>query len=281
VKPERPVLRYFGGKWILAPWIISHFPPHRIYVEPFGGGASVLMRKPRCYSEVYNDLNSEVVNVFRVLRHSRLSNMLEYRLRLTPFAREEFNESYEDSPYDAVEKARRTIIRSFMGFGSNSANREARTGFRANSNRSGTTPAHDWKNYPDEVAAFCDRLAGVVIENRDYRVIIEQHDSPETLFFLDPPYVPSTRSEKHAYQCEMSHIQHEALLEFLPTVSGMVILCGYEHKLYDRLGWQSVKRETHADGARDRIEVLWMNPAAVSAQSQISMFDESQMRDAR
>lgn len=66
--PTRPIMRYHGGKWRLAPWIIAHMPPHRIYVEPYCGAASVLMRKPRSYAEVINDLDGEVVGVFRVLR---------------------------------------------------------------------------------------------------------------------------------------------------------------------------------------------------------------------
>jgi DNA adenine methylase len=120
-------------------------PPHRTYVEPFGGGASILLRKPRSYSEVYNDLDGEIVNVFRVLRDPAQAKDLANMLRLTPFAREEFNGAYVTTD-DSLEQARRTIIRSFMGFGSASANRNHRTGFRANSSRSGTTPAHDWMN---------------------------------------------------------------------------------------------------------------------------------------
>ena len=84
----RPLLRYHGGKWLLAPWIISHFPAHRVYVEPFGGAASVLIRKERSYAEVYNDLDSEVVNLFRVLRAQ--PDDLVHAIELTPFARDEF-----------------------------------------------------------------------------------------------------------------------------------------------------------------------------------------------
>jgi DNA adenine methylase len=188
---KRPVIRYFGGKYRLAPWIIENLPEHRIYVEPFGGAASVLMRKQRSYAEVYNDIDDEIVNLFRVLQSPQMSKQLTHSLQLTPFARKEFDLAWEVSP-DPLERARRLIIRAYMGFGSNAHSLKAKTGFRSNSNRSGTTPAHDWANYPKEIALFCERLSGVVIENRDALKIMEQHDSPDTLFFVDPPYTHDT-----------------------------------------------------------------------------------------
>mgnify|MGYP000205820787 CR=1 FL=1 len=128
--PSRPVLRWHGGKWLLAPWIIEHFPPHRVYVEPFGGAASVLLRKPRSYGEVYNDLDEDVVNLFRVLRSDRAGELVE-ALRLTPFARREFNDAYAPTDNE-LELARQLIVRSFMGFDSAGHNRDnGRTGFRA------------------------------------------------------------------------------------------------------------------------------------------------------
>jgi DNA adenine methylase len=273
MNPERPILRYFGGKWILAPWIISHFPPHRIYVEPFGGAASVLMRKPRSYAEVYNDLDGEIVGFFRILQDLATSAELERRLRLTPFARDEFDNAYTE-PKDAIDRARFLVIRAFMGFGSDGHNPDSgKTGFRANSNRLGTTPAHDWINWPDEIKRFTARLEGVVIENRDAKEVMRQQDSPETLHFVDPPYVHATRGAKHSYRCEMTNEQHEELCDFLKTLKGMVVLCGYDHPIYERIGWETVRREAHADGARDRIEVLWLNPAAVKAQAQQSLFE--------
>ncbi len=114
--PARPVLRWFGGKWKLAPWILSHFPAHRVYVEPFGGAGSVLMRKPRSYCEVYNDIDCEVVNLFRVLRDPGQAARLIADLELTPFSRDEFIAAYEPAE-DPAELARRLVMRSFMGFG--------------------------------------------------------------------------------------------------------------------------------------------------------------------
>lgn len=273
--PARPLLRYMGGKFLLAPWIVSHFPVHRVYVEPFGGAASVLLHKPPSYAEVYNDLDGDVVNLFRVLRGDDASRLIEI-VRNTPFARECFEEAYTYS-LDPVEEARRLIVRSFMGFGSNATVRDERghrvTGFRANSNRSGTTPAMDWANYPDALPVMVKRLRGIVVESRPAVQVMAAHDSADTLHFVDPPYVHATRSPlmadgtpTHKYRHEMSDDEHVALLAFLRALKGAVVLSGYPHPLYDDglPGWQRVEREALADGARPRVECLWINPKAAA-----------------
>lgn len=260
----RPILRYHGGKWLLAPWIISNFPEHRVYVEPFGGAASVLMRKTRSYGEVYNDLDGEVVNLFRIVR-DRGSELVE-KLRLTPFSRVDYKKSFEVSE-DELEQARRTVIRSFMCFGSNALCRSIQSGFRSNSNRSGTTPAHDWKNFPDSLAIVIDRLQGVVIENRDAIELMKQHDSCETLHYCDPPYLHETRSSKvhghHGYTYEMTEKEHVELSRALSELHGAVVVSGYPSALYSNLyrGWDRVERSALADGARARTEVLWIKHA--------------------
>lgn len=279
--PTRPALRWHGGKWLLAPWIIENLPEHRVYVEPFGGAASVLIRKPRSYAEIYNDLDGEVVTLFRVLRDPEQSASLIDALRLTPFAREEFQAAYAPNT-DPVDIARALTVRSFMGFGSDGHNAAQRTGFRAASNRSGTTPAHDWTNYPDALRAVVERFAGVVIESRPAMDVCRQHDGPETLHYLDPPYMPETRSTKsrrggqryHAYKHEMTTEQHASLLSDIRELRGMVVLSGYPSKLYDDAlaGWRRIERASLADGARARTEVLWLNAAATAASSQSSMF---------
>jgi DNA adenine methylase len=272
-QPTRPVLRYHGGKWNLAEWVISNFPKHRVYTETFGGAGSVLIQKPRSYGEIYNDLDGEVCNLFRVLRNPSQSRELRRILELTPFARDEFDASYLPDG-DSIEQARRTITRSFMGFGSVAASGRL-TGFRANANRSGTTPAHDWANYPATLNALTQRLQGVVIENRPAAHVMFQHDSPETLHYVDPPYPHSTRTGTaqydRIYRFEMKDDDHRFLAETLRSLDGMVVLSGYTCDLYDvelYSDWHRVERASVADGARPRTEVLWFNAAAWSQRGQ-------------
>ena len=226
----------------------------------------MLLRKRRSYSEVYNDLDGEAVNLFRVLRDAENARRLQLLLEMTPFARAEFEEAYlpTDEP---VERARRLVIRCFMGFGSDGARIDRRTGFRSNSNRSGTTPAHDWVNYPGAMPALIERLRGVTIESRDALACMTQHDGPDTLHYIDPPYLPETRSAstRHdAYSHEMSPADHERLLASLAGLTGMIVVSGYPSALYDDAlaGWKRIERNSLADGARPRTEVLWLNAAA-------------------
>lgn len=258
MEPRRPVLRWHGGKWVLAPWIIKHFPKHRIYVEPFGGAGSVLMRKPRAYAEIWNDLDGEVVNLFRVLRSSRAGELLSM-LELTPFARDEFDLAYEPAA-DPVERARRLCFRSFAGFGSNGHTRK--TGFRSNVTRAGTTPCQDWTGYPSALSSAIERLKGVVIESRDAKHVMATHDNPETLHYVDPPYVFETRDSGTDYAHELTDDEHAELLVFLRGLAGMVVLSGYPSDLYDDAlsDWMRVERKALADGAAERTEVLWINP---------------------
>lgn len=269
----RPALRYLGGKWKLAPWIARHFPPHRTYVEPYGGGASVLLRKPRSRSEVYNDLDEDVVNYFRVLRDPDQAARLAHLVALTPFARAEWAAAYElaDEP---VERARRLLVRSFQGFGSCASRIDRTTGWRTGLRLESASAARDWDNFADAIPVLSERMRRVSLECRPAHDVLASYDAPGTLFYVDPPYMHSTRSPKrtrtapsNGYTHEMADQDHEQLLDRLLELRGHVVLSGYAHPLYDdRLaGWARVQRETHADGARDRTEVLWINPAAAAA----------------
>ena len=272
----RPVMRYHGGKHKLAPWIVTQLPAHRIYVEPYGGAASVLMLKPRSYAEVYNDLDGDVVNVFRVLRDPAQAKKLRSLLDMTPFAREEFVDTTAlamDQVSDPIERARRMVFRSFSGFGSAASNNQYKTGFRSNSNRSGRPPAMDWRNYPACIDRFTDRLRGVVVENRDALDVMRQHDGPATLFYVDPPYAHATRnlSNQHTYKHEMTDVQHREMADALSELRGMVVLSGYRCDLYDELfaTWTRVDRMAFADGAAPRVESLWFSPNVTHTQMRL------------
>ncbi len=263
-----PALRYHGAKFRLAPWVMQFFPDHRVYVEPFGGAAGVLLQKPRSYAEVYNDLDDDIANFFRVLRDPSMSNRLIQLLQLTPYARAEFNLSYEDCD-DPVERARRTAVRAGMGFGSAGATKGV-TGFRIDTARPYGTAQHLWSRYPGQLPAVIERLQGVLIENRPAIEVMQQHDTADTLHFVDPPYVFGTRSLRNViqgcYRHEMTDEQHLELLGVLKDLQGMVVLSGYPSELYERelSDWQ-----VHTTGARIsagrgtsvKTEVLWLNPA--------------------
>ncbi len=269
----RPILRWHGGKWRLAPWIISYFPPHRVYVEPFGGGASVLLRKKPIPAECYNDLDGSIVNVFRQLRDPLSAGEIRRRLELTPYARAEFNRTYEP-PVDDIDAACLTIARSFMGFGSDSVSRSCRTGFRARLSDNKAFSAQAWARYPDLIPKFCDRLSGVLIESTPATDIMARLDSCDTLHYVDPPYLFSTRSSlsngrgtTHGYRHEMSDEDHRNLLRFLQTLRGYVVVSGYPSEIYDTelAGWRRTSTQALADGARSRTEVLWLNPSCCKA----------------
>jgi DNA adenine methylase len=268
--PERPILRYHGGKFRLAPWLMQFFPPHMVYVEPFGGAASVLMQKPRSHGEVYNDLDGDMVNVFRVLQRQDLRECLAELLEVTPYAREEFELAWEQSD-DPVERARRTFIRAEMGFGSAGATK-GRTGFRIDTVRNYGTAMTVWAKVPEKLAAFGQRLQGVLIENRPAIRVLVDHDTPQTLFYADPPYLHETRVIEGGryYKHEMTNEGHAEFLKAICEVEGMAVVSGYPSDTYDAAlrNWQRYETKSRIAarrGTAHRTEVVWLNPACTAA----------------
>lgn len=261
-----PLIRYHGGKFRIADWIISQFPRHKTYVEPFGGGGSVLLCKEPSQIEVYNDIDDEVVNLFRVLRNTQQRQQLEFELYLTPFARSEFYQAYEDTDCP-VEKARRMIVRAQMGFGSAGATK-GKTGFRMAGGRQKNYELILWDKYPSRLSDFAERLKQVLIENQEASKVINYYDDTDTLFFIDPPYVRSTRAANvSAYQYEMNDTAHIDLLDQINNVKGNVVLSGYDCDLYNtRLShWKKLTKNVQASGkcgGVSRQECLWVNPRA-------------------
>lgn len=250
------LVRYHGGKVRIADKIVGLFPAHDCYVEPFGGGAAVLLEKPRARLEIYNDLDGEMVTLFRILRDR--PEDLAASISLTPFAREEHQVAYEETD-DDVELARRVLIRSHFGHGSSGIHRS--TGFRAAGLRAGSLPVHGWMRLPETIRIAAERMRGVVIERRPAVQVMQAHDGAETVHYVDPPYLPETRDKGRDYRHEMTFDEHEALLRAIMALRGSVVISGYASSLYDDAlhGWRRVEIKTRADRAAERTEVLWCN----------------------
>ena len=266
-------MRYYGGKHKLAYWVVEHLPPHRVYIEPFCGAASVFFRKAPSYGEVLNDMAGDIVNFFRVLQDDRAREELKQLLLFTPFAREEYEMAHEEAT-DPVERARRLLIRSMMGFHSDSVNpANNRSGFRHDCNRSWSLPVHNWRDYPDYLDGFASRLRDAVIENIDaFRLFEKWRDKTDHLWYVDPPYPHHTRTaaHRHKYVVEMSDNDHRRLVDVLLGLTGMVVLSGYQTDLYEPLeanGWTKLEKKISntAFKSGERIECLWINPAAKKA----------------
>lgn len=257
---KRTPIRYFGGKFRISSWIISYFPNHRIYCEPFGGGGSVLFNKQPCYQDVYNDLDGEMVNLFEVLRDH--GEDLARSIELTPFSKVEHDQAYQNTS-DKIEQARRTLIKSHMSFGSNGI--QSKSGFRRNVHRSYTTPAHDWGCLAPVILEAMNNIRGIIIDQMPAIDCIENYDSKETLFYIDPPYHHETRGRSDRYRNEMSEDDHVNLLLLLNSVEGMVVLSGYRHKSYEQLlsNWKLEIKKVNDQVGNVREECLWLNEAVM------------------
>jgi DNA adenine methylase len=221
---------------------------------------------------VYNDLDADAVNVFRVLRDPTAAAELRRLLDLTPWARAEFEAAYELCA-DPIERARRMVVRTFMGHGTTSR-RKNRTGFR-----SGSHPGRrgggfgDWAGYAQAIDSFTQRLRGVVIEERPALELLDRHDADDALFYCDPPYPLSTRTavrtaseSDRCYAHDMVDDDHRNVAGVLHTRRAAVIVSGYACSLYDNelyAGWERHEFKVRGDAGCDRTEVIWIKPAGV------------------
>jgi len=262
-KTLRPPVKWHGGKFYLCHRIIEQFPPHHTYVEPFGGAASVLLNKSPSAVEIYNDLDHRITRLFRVLRDQ--GEEFHRRLSLSPYSEIEFNEAGNEGT-DEVEKARRDFIRWRLSLGG----RGDSFSFTLHRVRRGMADVvSGYLSMIDEqLPLIVDRLRTVQILSRPAIEVIHVWDSPHTLYYCDPPYVPETRHEgsRSIYGCEMNEEAHQELARVLRSCKGKVVLSGYPSDLYCRLykDWRTIKFDmpNHAAGGKSKArkqETIWMN----------------------
>jgi DNA adenine methylase len=257
--PKRPALRWYGGKWDLASWIIGHFPPHDHYVEPCFGAGSVLLQKPTVKLETINDLNGRVVNYFRVLR-DRPAELIKL-LDLTPWAAEEYAISQNVSP-DEVEDARRFHILCWMSINAG----PLATGFRVQNTLASryASPATDLLHH--DLWTITRRLKNVQVLNEDALITLARYEkAADALIYFDPPYPLDTRTKKDGYAgLDGDPAFHTEAAALLRQCAGYVIVSGYACPLYAELyeahGWTRRDREAQTNSGGKRIESLWLSP---------------------
>lgn len=259
--PTRPALRYYGGKWKIAPWIISHFPAHTNYVEPCGGAASVLLQKEPAMLETFNDLDDRVINFFQVMRDN--PEALIDKIRLTPWARAEF-ERCQESTTDPIENARRFWVLCWQSISKPGGSWRSMYAYAPR-----PRAAPDDGIEIDHLYTVAERWKHVQIEHKDALRVIAQYDGPETLIYFDPPYVASTRVNVKYYRHEMGDNEHTAAAEALRAAESYVVVSGYASPLYAELyeahGWARIDSASVATNGGKRIESIWMSPRTVQA----------------
>ena len=248
------VLKYAGGKSRIAPWIISLFPPHNNYCEPFFGSGAVFFNKAPVRIETINDINSEITELFRVIREH--TEELCRAIAFTPFSREEYMIAYEKAD-DPIERARRTLTRYHQSF---SPAARSKNSWRNVTCSSGPFVTKAWNELPELVIEAAKRLKHAQIENCDALELIKRFDNSDALIYIDPPY-PLAIREKNLYQYEMTDEQHIELLHVVKRSKAKIALSSYDNELYNREleGWACAEKKCVIQIGQIRTEKLYMN----------------------
>lgn len=259
-------INWYGGKFYMSKKIASYFIKHHMYVEVFGGAAHMLFYKMHSPVEVYNDINSSLVNMFRVIRNQDTCEELIRQMQLTPYSREEYDSCYISNPNDNdIEKARKFMVCTLQSMNSISG------GSWAVSKISRRGIAHKTSFYltkiDENLPNAIERLRSVLIENLDFRKLLTKYDADNTLFYLDPPYMPNTRVSVDIYEHEMTIEDHKDMIDILLEIKGKAVISGYDNYIYKKLtlnGWNKIDLGNYYKPSSTKKidrgnEVLWLN----------------------
>ena len=263
----KAIFRYPGSKWSTAEWIIQHFPEgyeKMVYLEPFAGSGAVFFNKKPGAVETINDIDSNIVNLFRVLRED--PEGLKRVLALTPYSREEYDLSFEACD-DPLEKARRYMVRTTQAIGAKMHNNE-KCGWRNHKQMKIGGTACKWAGITDTIDEAARRLRGdtthlVQIEHMDAFRLIERYNNSDVLMYLDPPYVRSTRKSGALYSHEMTDGEQRQLLDLISCSKAKIVISGYESELYNNAlaEWRKDFTLSQTTSAAMAKETIWMNYA--------------------
>jgi DNA adenine methylase len=260
----RTPLTYYGGKQGLSRQIVPLIPDHRVYLEPFAGGAAILFAKPRAERETLNDLDGTIMRFWRALRDQ--PEELAAAVAATPYGREEWRASRDHGVEDDVEAARRLLVEVDQSF---SRSRRSWSPPCLGDGRGRWQPG-SWVNLPPKLLAAATRLQGVALESGDAIDLIGRWDLPDAVIYCDPPYTGQDRLKAgHGYTVDDDGTLWARLVDALAEVRhAAVILSGYPCEEAERLGWRTVdlrmKRtvQSRAGGTLPSApETLWLSPA--------------------
>jgi len=287
---RRKPFTWYGGKGFMIAKIVPLIPPHKTWVEVFGGSAAITFAKAPSPVEIYNDIDSGLVNFFRVLRDPQKSVELQRLLELTPYSREEFYHcvgTWNNEPNDVI-RAYKWFVVARMAFAGDF--RRGNWGYdRETSSRGMAACVSKWRSAIERLPDMQQRIASLQVDHVDFRKCIRNYDSPQTCFYCDPPYTQDSRRVKKIYRHELSDDDHRDLIDILLNIEGMAILSGYENDIYAELlkhGWSRLEFKTvcyahgrtrtskiHGKGAAlkhaPRTECIWMNPRCAFAQDRL------------
>lgn len=266
----RTVLKYPGSKWNIAEQIVSMMPKHHSYVEPFFGSGAVLFNKAPSNIETINDLDDDVVNLFRCIKED--SEKLAKLVTVTPFSRTEYEEAFKNSQIitEPFEKAVNFLTKCWQGHG-----------FRTNGYKNGwkndvqgrerSYSLWNWYRLPGWIMEIAERLRTVQIENRPAIEVIQRFNFSNVFMYIDPPYLLATRRGKQ-YKHEMSDAEHEELLIIILQSDAQIIISGYESDMYNDYlkGWNKKTFQSNAEYGLKRDEVIWFN---FETDKQMNLFD--------
>lgn len=257
------VLRYPGSKWNLADRLARLIPEHHSYVEPYFGSGAVFFRKAPSAIETINDLDSDVVNLFRCIQKD--SGRLARLVMTTPYAREEYERQFGGTPRELYasdfQRAAGFLVKCWQGHGFRTDG--SKVGWKRDvQGREKAYAMWDWYRLPERILETAERLRKVQIEHRPALEVIRDFNYPNVFIYLDPPYLLGARSGgRKQYRHEMTDADHEEMLETARGSRAMVMLSGYESELYDNhlKGWRKANLRGYAQGGKERREAVWMN----------------------
>lgn len=255
----KALMRYPGAKWGLVDEIIKLMPPHKTYLELFSGSAAVLFNKNPSAIETINDLDNDVVNLFKILKDFDKQVYLQHQIRYTPFSRKFYDEAWIVSEEDTdIEKAYKFLIKGLMSHGFRLTEK---SGWKSDViGRETSYGVRHWNELPDLISMAFNRLKNVQIEHQDALKLIDRYSHKDIFIYIDPPYVLSTRTRKQ-YKHEMTDEQHIQLLEKIIANKSKIMISGYDNEIYNRYlkDWYRYEFKTTVEKGHPRTDVIWIN----------------------